>query len=60
MQDEIKIGDRIKLEHIKSNSFIDSVVVDFREANEEGNNFPYVELPGDVVIYWGDGWERVA
>lgn len=60
MNEEIKIGDRIKLEHIKSNSFIDSVVVDFREANEDGSNLPYVELPGDIVIYWGDGWERVA
>ena len=58
--DEIKIGNRIKLEHIKSNSFIDSVVVDFREENEDGNTLPYVELPGDIVIYWGDGWERVA
>lgn len=56
MQDEIKIGDRIKLEHIKSNSFIDSVVVDF----DEGDKYPSVTLPGDIVIYWGDGWERVA
>lgn len=56
MQDEIKIGDRIKLEHIKSNSFIDSVVVDF----DEDDKYPSVTLPGDIVIYWGDGWERVA
>ena len=56
MQDVIKIGDRIKLEHIKSNSFIDSVVTDFDDSGE----FRFVEIPGDVVIYWGDGWERVA
>lgn len=56
MQDDIKIGDRIKLEHIKSNSFIDSVVVDF----DEDDKYPSVTLPGDIVIYWGDGWERVG
>lgn len=54
--DEIKIGDRIKLEHIKSNSFIDSVVVDF----DDESTIPSVTLPGDITIYWGDGWERVA
>lgn len=55
MIEDLKIGDRIKLEHIKSNSFIDSVVVNF-----DDKEFSYVELPGDVAIYWGDGWERVA
>lgn len=55
MIEDLKIGDRIKLEHIKSNSFIDSVVVNF-----DDKEFRYVELPGDVTVYWGDGWERVA
>ena len=55
MFDNVTIGDRIKLEHIKSNSFIDSVVVNF-----DDKEFSWVELPGDVTIYWGDGWERVA
>ena len=56
MQDEIKIGDRIRLYHAKSESHIDSVVVDF----DEDGNYPSVTIPGDVTIYWGDGWERVA
>lgn len=55
MIEDLKIGDRIKLEHIKSNSFIDTVVVDF-----DDKEFRSVEIPGDVVIYWGDGWECVA
>ena len=52
MQDEIKIGDRIKLEHIKSNSFIDSVVLDFSDN--------WIDIPGDVTIWLTDGWERVG
>lgn len=56
MNEEIKIGDRIKLEHIKSNSFIDSVVVDFDDHGDSA----WVAIPGDVMIYWSDGWERVA
>lgn len=55
MIEDVKIGDRIKLEHIKSNSFIDSVVVNFDDVEHR-----WVELPGDVTVYWGCGWERVA
>lgn len=55
MNEDLKIGDRIKMEHIKSNSFIDSVVVNFDDVE-----YRWVELPGEVTVYWGDGWERVA
>lgn len=55
MFDNVTIGDRIKLEHIKSNSFIDSVVTDYDQ--DEGR---WVEIPGNLPIYITDGWERVG
>ena len=55
MFEDVKIGDRIRLYHAKSESHIDSVVVNFDDVEHR-----WVELPGDVTVYWGDGWGRLA